>query len=68
MGGTLTGRGGDLIIVDDPLKAQDAASETRRTHVNEWFRSTLLSRLDHKVEGAIVIVTQRLHAEDLVGS
>ena len=52
VGGTLTGRGGNLIIVDDPLKAQDAHSQSARSHLQQWFGNTLLSRLDHKTEGA----------------
>lgn len=67
VGGTLTGRGGDFLIIDDPLKPDDAYSETRRKEVNTWFSTTLLSRLDNKKEGAIVIVCQRLHVDDLVG-
>jgi predicted phage terminase large subunit-like protein len=65
--GTLMGRGGDLIVVDDPLKSIDALSETKRTAANEWFRNTLLSRLDDKRTGAIVIVMQRVHLDDLTG-
>ena len=67
IGGTLTGRGADIIIIDDPLKPSDSMSESRREAVNEWFRSTLVSRLNDKANGTIVIVTQRLHAHDLVG-
>ena len=67
VGGTLTGRGGNLIVIDDPLKPEDAQSETRRTSVNNWFDSTLSSRLDQKTEDSIVIVMQRLHDDDLVG-
>ena len=67
IGGTLTGRGGDVIVIDDPLKAGDAASEPRRTAVNDWFRNTLYSRLDDKAEGVIIVVTQRLHVDDLIG-
>jgi len=62
-----TGRGGDLIIIDDPLKAADAHSEAKREAVNAWFSNTLLSRLDDKRKGAIVIVMQRVHQNDLVG-
>src|SRR5262245_2141483 len=36
VGGVLTGRGADIIIIDDPLKADDALSEARRRSVNEW--------------------------------
>ena len=38
VGGTLTGRGGDLIIIDDPLKPDDAHSDVKRNAANEWFR------------------------------
>ena len=67
VGGTLTGRGGDILIIDDPLKPQDAYSESKRGAANEWFDNTLLTRLDDKQTGAIVVVMQRLHADDLTG-
>jgi predicted phage terminase large subunit-like protein len=67
VGGVLTGRGADIIILDDPLKPDDALSETRRTSVNEWYDNTLISRLNSKEKGAIIIVMQRLHQDDLVG-
>ena len=67
VGGTLTGRGGDLIIIDDPLKPDDAHSEAKRNAANEWFKNTLLSRLDDKRTGAIIIVMQRVHMDDLTG-
>lgn len=66
--GTLTGRGGDIIIIDDPLKPADALSDSRRERVNAWFNNTLISRLDDKREGAIVVIQQRLHQHDLVGT
>lgn len=67
IGGVLTGRGADFIILDDPLKPDDALSETRRTSVNQWYDNTLLSRLNNKETGVIIIVMQRLHQDDLVG-
>jgi len=67
VGGTLTGRGGDIIIIDDPLKPDDAFSETKRSNANQWFANTLLSRLDDKRTGAIVVVMQRVHMDDLTG-
>ena len=67
VGGTLTGRGGDILIIDDPLKPDDALSETKRTAANLWFTNTLLSRLNDKRTGAIVIVMQRVHTDDLCG-
>ena len=68
VGGSLTGRGGDIIIIDDPLKALDASSDSKRKGVNEWFINTLLSGLDDLRTGAIVVVMQRLHVDDLVGA
>jgi predicted phage terminase large subunit-like protein len=67
VGGTLTGRGGDILCIDDPLRADDALSETKRTGANQWFTTTLLSRLDDKRLGAIVVVMQRVHIDDLTG-
>jgi predicted phage terminase large subunit-like protein len=67
VGGVLTGRGADVIIIDDILKPDDALSETRRRTANEWYFNTLLSRLNSKENGVIIIVMQRLHQEDLVG-
>lgn len=67
IGGTLTGRGGSLIIIDDPIKPDDAMSTATREACNKWYSNTLLSRLDNKVEGAVVIVMQRVHMDDLVG-
>lgn len=65
--GTLTGRGGDILIIDDPIKPDEAYSDTTREAVNNWFRSTLTSRLNDKASGAIVTVMQRLHENDLAG-
>ena len=65
VGGSLTGRGGSIIIIDDPMKAADAYSEAARTKVNTWFDETLISRLDNKKSDAIIIVMQRLHVNDL---
>ena len=67
VGGTLTGRGGDFVIIDDPIKPQDAYSESTRESANNWFDNTLLSRLDDKRTGAIILVMQRLHLDDLTG-
>jgi predicted phage terminase large subunit-like protein len=67
VGGVLTERGADFIIIDDPLKPSDAMSESRRAAVNQWFDGTLYSRLNDKQSGVIVIVMQRLHEDDLVG-
>lgn len=67
VGGVLTGRGADLIVIDDALKPADALSDTLRHAANEWFDHTLYSRLNDKQNGAIVLIMQRLHEDDLVG-
>ena len=67
VGGVLTGRGADFIIIDDALKPEDALSDTQRTGVNQWYDHTLVSRLNNKETGVIIIVMQRLHQDDLVG-
>jgi predicted phage terminase large subunit-like protein len=66
-GGVLTGRGADIILIDDPLKPEEALSDAQRQAANEWFSHTLYSRLNNKRHGAIVIIMQRLHEDDLVG-
>ncbi len=67
VGGSFTGRGADIIIIDDPLKADDAQSQSARRTVNDWYGSTLISRLDDKKTGSILLVMQRLHEDDLAG-
>lgn len=66
VGGGITGRGGDVIVIDDPIKADEALSDTRRKSVNEWYNNSVRNRLNKQVEGAIIIVMQRLHIDDLV--
>lgn len=64
VGGPITGRGADLLLVDDPYKNwQDAASPTVRRHVEEWFRSTALSRLEPG--GSALLIGSRWHERDL---
>jgi hypothetical protein len=67
VGGVLTGRGADYIIIDDPLKPSEALSEALRCSANDWFDHTLFSRLNDKRTGRIMVIMQRLHEDDLVG-
>ena len=64
-GGVVTGFGAGMIIIDDPLKPDEAPSATARERANRFYRDTLYSRLNDKVEGTIILVAQRLHEEDL---
>jgi predicted phage terminase large subunit-like protein len=67
VGGSLTGFGGNIIIIDDLLKPDDALSDTKRAAVDDWFNGTLYSRSDDKRDGVIILIMQRLHIDDLVG-
>lgn len=67
IGGTITGRGGNYLIIDDPIKPADADSDILRNKVNECYGSTLYSRLDNKKDGKIIVVMQRSHENDFTG-
>jgi predicted phage terminase large subunit-like protein len=67
VGGAVTGRGADFVIIDDPLKPDEALSDTQRKAVNDRFVHTLYSRLNSKKDGCIILVMQRLHEDDLAG-
>jgi hypothetical protein len=65
--GPATGKGAHIIIVDDPFKAVEAASNAVRNSVYDWFKGSLMTRFDNPAEGAVIVVMQRLHQDDLVG-
>jgi hypothetical protein len=67
VGGALIGRGADLFIIDDPLKPEEALSETQRKAANRWYDDTVVGRLNDKANSRIIITMQRLHQDDLVG-
>ena len=67
VGGTVTGQGGDFLIVDDPLSPQMANSTTERDNANEWYRTTFYSRLNQADIGVRIIIMQRVHEDDLSG-
>lgn len=72
--GTITGYGagkmrksfGGAIIIDDPHKAGEASSDTKRGNVIDWFTTTMESRLNSKTT-PIIVIMQRLHEDDLSG-
>jgi predicted phage terminase large subunit-like protein len=67
VGGALLGRGGDIIIIDDAMASDGGVSEAERRSVWDWFAGVVGSRLDNPKEGAIIVVAQRLHVDDLTG-
>lgn len=66
VGGALTGRGANILLIDDPIKSREEAdSELIRDKIWEWFRSTAYSRLEPN--GAVIVIMQRWHKFDLIG-
>ena len=65
VGGAITGRGADLLIIDDPHSEQDALSETAMEHAYEWYTSGPRQRL--QPGGSIVVVMTRWSLKDLTG-
>lgn len=66
VGGGITGMGGDILIVDDPIKDRaEADSPTIRRKVWEWYTSTLYTRL--APGGGILVINTRWHMDDLSG-
>nr|HAQ93629.1 hypothetical protein [Afipia sp.] len=64
----VTGRGFDIIIIDDPISAHHTKSEKERTKINESFKNMISSRLDDPINGAMIVVGQRMHEDDLSGN
>ena len=77
VGGGITGFGagklreefGGCLVIDDPLKAQDAKSAAKRKECIEWYHSTLESRKNRKEDPITptLLIMQRLHPQDLAG-
>lgn len=68
VGGSITGKGGDRIVIDDQMNPEKAESEVEREAAIDHYQKTLSTRLDDKKLGAIVIIEQRTHRLDLSGT
>lgn len=66
VGSSLTGEGGDIIVIDDPHNAQDI-DHAQRVATLDWFDGALSTRLNDPATGAMVLIMQRLHSKDLAG-
>ncbi|MGB6771205.1 MAG: terminase family protein [Candidatus Dormiibacterota bacterium] len=65
VGGQITGKGADLVVIDDPIKNDaEAVSLVSRDHLWEWYRATLRTRLEPG--GTIAVIMTRWHPYDLV--
>jgi predicted phage terminase large subunit-like protein len=67
-GGVLTGRGADILITDDPMKADDAYSETARRRTRDWYMTAAHSRRNRPAKAIMIVSMQRLHVDDLSGT
>ena len=65
--GSVTGEGGNFLVVDDPIKPSHIHSKISREHTINWFEQTFATRADDKKKSAFVVVMQRLHEDDLSG-
>lgn len=66
VGSGVTGRGAELVIIDDPVKSRaEAESELQRNSVWNWYRDDIFTRL--QPNGKIIIIMTRWHQDDLVG-
>lgn len=66
VGGTITGTGADLLVIDDPIKnRQEANSETYRNRVWDEYQNSLLTRLSPS--GRVILILTRWHEDDLAG-
>lgn len=65
--GTITGKGADYVLCDDPLKPDEALSDTIRVETNKAIRNTLFSRFNDPRVGRFILIMQRLHEDDPTG-
>jgi predicted phage terminase large subunit-like protein len=68
IGSSITGRGADLIIVDDPVDIGKAGDVEHLEKINQLFQTRVLSRLNNPKEGRVVVIAHRLSPNDLSGS
>lgn len=67
IGGTATGEGGDIIVIDDPNAANEVLSDATIESTLEWWNGTMSTRLNDPKTGAYIIIQQRLAEDDLTG-
>ena len=67
IGGTATGEGAAIIVVDDPNAANEAFSESTSQSTIDWWTATMSTRLNDPKKGAYIVIQQRLAEDDLTG-
>ncbi len=66
-GGTVTGKHGHVLIIDDPSNPMEAASDSALKMAREWFDGTFANRKVDKEVSVVILIMQRLHLNDLSG-
>lgn len=67
VGGSSTGKGGSILICDDPNNVKDGESEAKREETNKWFSTVWSTRLNNHKNDVHIVVQQRLHEQDVSG-
>jgi predicted phage terminase large subunit-like protein len=67
VGSSATGEGGDILLLDDPHSIEEKESDATREAALDWFNNTWSSRLNDQQTGAMVVVGQRIHSQDVSG-
>lgn len=63
--GSVTGKGADMIIIDDPQSPSEADIPSKCKELNTWYDRNIYQRLNNKHDGVIIVVMQRLSEDDL---
>lgn len=66
-GGSVTGMHGHILVIDDPINPEEAASETQLRLANDWLDRTFLTRKIDKSKTPYILIMQRLHELDCTG-
>jgi len=67
VGSVATGKGGNIIVVDDGNNVRDGESEVKRDSTNSWWDQVLSTRLNNPLHDVRIVVQQRLHEKDMTG-
>lgn len=63
--GTVTGKGGEIIIIDDPQDPKTAESQSMRQSIIDAYNRSFITRINTNAAGVLILIMQRLHVDDL---
>jgi predicted phage terminase large subunit-like protein len=67
VGSSATGEGGDILLLDDPHNIDEKESDVKRKSAIDWFDNTWSTRMNDQQTGAMIVVGQRIHQQDVSG-